>query len=82
MEAHPAASPPAQALLWPVPKTVAAAAAQARGKTRRKRTGVAVNPKRKRRYRLNKSLRAHTQASFACDYHAISISIMQIYPVG
>lgn len=58
MEAHPAASPPVQALLWPVPKTVVAAAAQARGKTQRKRTGVAVNPKRKRRYRLNKSSRA------------------------
>lgn len=46
-EAHPAASPPAQALLWPVPKTVAAA--PARGKTQRKRTGAAANPKRKRR---------------------------------
>jgi len=79
VEAHPAASPPAQALLRPVPKTVAAAAAQARGKTRRKRTGVAVNPKRKRRYRLIKSS-ALTQTSFACNYHAISILMMQIYP--
>lgn len=79
MEAHPAASPPAQALLRPVPKTVAAAAAQARGKTQRKRTGVAANPKRKRRYGLNKSLRAHTQASFACNYHARSNLILQIY---
>lgn len=54
MEAHPAANPPAQALLRLAPKKVAAAAAQARGKTQRKRTGVAANPKRKRRYGLGK----------------------------